>query len=265
MLRHGNRHFVSEAIEANHWPLFALTVLWNVFPVELITLCYRFDYTRAKERTELALSVLSSNANAGQRRRNGLDIEREEKQEAPLGHDMLLGRSKVSGVGPIFLGPNDRDSFYTSSYTPFKDEDDSTETGLAKPLLPYTTQDTTSSESGEEEDEGQDGTPLPTSLRLPHTRTPFPYTALTILTFLFVSLISLYLLSHVSLWCPHWFARGGSLVWYGAPLLPLVTFPIMVLAVFVARGGEAGEIWRYKEVWGAEKGEVRLEGSEGHA
>ena len=37
-------------VEMDRWPLFALAVLWNVFPVELIALCYRLDYSKALTR-----------------------------------------------------------------------------------------------------------------------------------------------------------------------------------------------------------------------
>ncbi|KAI5121942.1 hypothetical protein M0805_000269 [Coniferiporia weirii] len=42
---------------ANRWPFFALAVLWNIFPAELIVLCYRLDFSLAQRCAPLSLSA----------------------------------------------------------------------------------------------------------------------------------------------------------------------------------------------------------------
>ncbi|KAL5520859.1 hypothetical protein ACEPAF_2862 [Sanghuangporus sanghuang] len=281
---------VIDDVRGYRWPLFALAVLWNIFPVELITLCYRFDYTRFVKRQGLGFGLgLGSGVGA-------VETER----QPSLTHDMLLfnpdsaiSREKQSMdvvVGPIYLDPDAPDAFYSRpavSPPPYPDTDTSPETD------PRSTMSTSPSVLPTAPQETGTTTPLPSSLSL-HAQTRIPFPAFLIsLTAYIISTLFLSLLFYLSFTSDSssscvtptsltsalpsssttslfrvtgeeercWTRRDEALK-YLAPLLPLITLPIMTFAVplglvFASANADGEdeeaikELWRYEETWRA--------------
>ncbi|KAL5497792.1 hypothetical protein ACEPAH_2723 [Sanghuangporus vaninii] len=295
---------VIDDVRGYRWPLFALAVLWNIFPVELITLCYRFDYTRFVKRQGLGFGLgLDSGVDVGVGVGVGVGVSAGETGRQPsLTHDMLLfnpdsvsSREKKSmdvGVGPIYLDPDAPDAFYSRLAVcppPYSDTDTSDETD------PRSTMSTSSSVLPTAPQETGTTTPLPSSLSL-HTQTRIPFPAyLTSLTAYIISTLFLSLLFYLSFPSDPssscvtptslpsalalasssttsllrvsgeeercWTRRDEALK-YLAPLLPLVTLPIMAFAVplgliFASANADSEdeaaikELWRYEETWRA--------------
>ncbi|KAL5478514.1 hypothetical protein ACEPAI_2698 [Sanghuangporus weigelae] len=278
-------------VRGYRWPLFALAVLWNIFPVELITLCYRFDYTRFVKKQGLAFSLgLDSGMGVG-----------ETERQPSLTHDMLLfnpdsaasvekKKSVDAAVGPIYLDPDAPDAFYSYlavSPSPYSDAN------APRGPNPRSTTSTSSSVLPTAPQEIGTSTPLPSSLSLQtQSRIPFPafLTSLTayIISTLFLSLLfylsfpfdspssyvtptsltsalpssSTTALLRVSGGEEGCWTRRDEALKYLAPLLPLITLPLMTFAVplgliFASANADdedeeaVKELWRYEETWRA--------------
>ncbi|KAL5514633.1 hypothetical protein ACEPAG_1949 [Sanghuangporus baumii] len=281
---------VIDDVRGYRWPLFALAVLWNIFPVELITLCYRFDYTRFIKRQGLGFSLgLDS----------GMSVSETERQPS-LTHDMLLFNPESAAsaekksldtiVGPIYLDPDAPDAFYSHlavSPLPYSD------IGTSRGTDPRSAISTSSSVLPTTPRETGISTPLPSSLSLQtQSRIPFP-AFLTSLTAYIISTLFLSLLFYLSFpfdspsscvtptsftstlpsssttallrisggeeGC--WTRRDEALK-YLAPLLPLITLPLITFTVplglvFASANADCEdeeavkELWRYEETWRA--------------
>ena len=255
---------IIDEVSGYRWPLFALAVLWNIFPVELASLCYRFDYTRFVKKQGLSLTT---------------DPSRGESGVPSLTHDMLPDstsreKEESSSTGPIHLPHDAPDAFYSrlaGSPPPYADNDVSLESGSRTSIATPDTQEIS--------------TPLPSSIALP-TRVPFPafLTALAayFLSTLFLSTLFFFSLPYFpssstattaasasplitsasDLDEPGCWDRRDEALKYLVPLLPLVTLPLTTFAVplglVFATMGEEGEdeeavkeLWKYEETWRA--------------
>ncbi|EJD01842.1 uncharacterized protein FOMMEDRAFT_28998 [Fomitiporia mediterranea MF3/22] len=254
------------------WPLFALSVLWNIFPVELITLCCRFDYACCSAAAALPLSLAQPQRS---------DIESSEEAEfvngntaieagevdknwiaeggQTLTHDMLpvyappRERTKsIGGVGPIFLSPEAPDSFYAHLSSPMIASED-TNSNMSKTAKVLKASSTI----------GQEGTPLPTSLAhsLTHSTSMHPQHQTHLAFPTFISSLLAYLMSTLLFSVLFYLAieyRSEEALKCLAPLFPLVTLPLTTFAVPLGlllcsdyRGGFL-DLWGYEEVWGSE-------------
>ncbi|THH04077.1 hypothetical protein EW145_g5789, partial [Phellinidium pouzarii] len=177
-------------VAATRWPLFALTVLWNIFPTELAALCFRFDYGLAQQR---APAIPATSA-----------------------QPYMYVDADDDAVGPIFLGGDETEPFLHHGMQPGSPSLDlSFDPASASEAAAYTLQRPSTRLAARHPRFGPKR---------------FYHYALLALSLSSLSLLFLASLSAPSHFPSSPYASAAAhVVQYVGPLLPLVTMPFAVL------------------------------------